>query len=215
MMKLPHTVDEPALTPAELRRISRSISDQFAPVAEDRPAGLVLMPVDPFHLHAYWSMEPDDVPGAASMPMNLSVHCARSENDAPFDAPLQFNLPVTASTGQCDVRLPLDQRNYAAELHVGVDQIIHSPLLRSLSIQTPVAHSATALPHLQEPVVAPHPAKEPAERYYDEAYTDALIRQNLVEQAITPPLAAVTSPERYAMDWESLSSHVVPERSAA
>jgi hypothetical protein len=52
------------LSPKEMLKISEEISLDFAPSASDNTQELVLLPVDPDHLHAYWNLG-DDQPGSA------------------------------------------------------------------------------------------------------------------------------------------------------
>lgn len=58
-IKKPEPASQHKLSPKELFEISEEIRLNFAPKASDNPQELVLLPVDPEHLYAYWNLDDD------------------------------------------------------------------------------------------------------------------------------------------------------------
>ena len=186
------------LSPATLRRISHSITQRYAPTVEairQRPAELVLLPIDPFNLHAYWSF---DERLHESGSIRLRLICQRDQNGASSDRAFQFDRPVSEKHSHCDVQLPLDGRNYVAELGV-IQEVGHfRSLLRSNQIHTPNVGAVQTEP--QALVPGGRQAVQIAQMRaagikYDEAYTDALVRQSLRSRSIGLKLAPAVGPE--------------------
>ena len=136
-------------TEADLLAISQDISRQHSPVNQSTPAELVIVPVDPYHLHASW---------------NLSF-CVLDDKQLQRNPWLDgfilrvfhlmtgwFDVKVEGLKNDRRLRLPLDDSHYSAEIGVVDLDGQFSCLLRSKNIQVPRA----------EPVMAVNPLPQPA-----------------------------------------------------
>ncbi|GEM_PF-2300131 len=74
----PASIEAPEFSAAELRHVAEEVSRGF-PVAFERTE-LVMLPVDPYHLHAFWRLCPDDLEsarrqaGTETAPLVLRLH---------------------------------------------------------------------------------------------------------------------------------------------
>ncbi len=146
----PHALqntDEP-LSAEELRAVSAAIAGEF-PLAMEQP-GLILMDVDPFHLHVYWNQS------AETLAVSRRSIAARGEKAhlvirfrelAPDDAPKGvgllplevFDLELDSPRGDAEVRLSGNGRRFDAELGLTATDGGWLSLARSNPVRMPPA----------------------------------------------------------------------------
>lgn len=104
-------------SPSELLEISQQISREYAPRARGSQASLLLLPIDPRHLHAFWQL---DAPPAVSLPdrpepnpLTLRIFRQAPETNpvaglpvAPASAPIWFDVTVAADASRQRITLP-------------------------------------------------------------------------------------------------------------
>ncbi len=155
----------------ELREIGRQISRNFSHTLEVVPQQLVLLPVAPGHLHAYWQLEKPAVTATsqvdadpvehATSPLTLRVYAEAAVQQqtamtAP-EPPLSIDIAVAAEQGHIEIFLPpaLDDQPqagiYRAALGLKHQTQTFQPLLHSNSAEP------ASLPHYQD-----QPAASPA-----------------------------------------------------
>ena len=79
------------LSTQELLGISQIISSGFAPSLKNTQPEVVLMPIDPEHVHAYWNLPESDLIEASNPELTLSLHpLADTHPDDPKYAWLDF-----------------------------------------------------------------------------------------------------------------------------
>ncbi|MDT4329903.1 hypothetical protein ACQE3E_04130 [Methylomonas sp. MED-D] len=104
-------------SPSELLEISQQISREYAPRARGSQASLLLLPIDPRHLHAFWQLDappPATLPNQPeSSPLTLRIfRQAPATNPAadspapPASAPVWFDVPVAADASRQRIVLP-------------------------------------------------------------------------------------------------------------
>ena len=85
------TPESEPLTTQELLGISQIISGGFAPSLKNTQPEVVLMPIDPEHVHAYWNLPESDLIEASNPELTLSLHpLADTHPDDPKYAWLDF-----------------------------------------------------------------------------------------------------------------------------
>lgn len=114
-MKRWHSKHNPqiALTPDEMLEISQEISQGYAPNREGEAQELVLLPVDPYHMYAYWNLEEEK--GRPS-DLTLRVYWYPEEDRSTKESKLWFDVALQGYRNQCQVQLPIDETAYSAEL---------------------------------------------------------------------------------------------------
>jgi hypothetical protein len=117
---------------------------------------LVLLPVEPFTVHVYWNLNPDEQEKARKalgqgFVQAQSILRFYDVTNIVFDgtnARGLFDIPVDLQTRNCYVRLWSPQKTYFVELGWKTDQDHFFPVARSNSAHTPSAWPADAAPHL-------------------------------------------------------------------
>jgi hypothetical protein len=110
------------LTPRELYEISREISLRYPPKDETVKPELFLLPVDPYHLYAYWNFGRNQE-GVGSTRntgkgLILRIYWLPNEANAVTGSNVWFDVPVHEPNARQKVRLPLDDAAYSAALGV-------------------------------------------------------------------------------------------------
>ncbi|MDP2902531.1 MAG: DUF4912 domain-containing protein [Methylovulum sp.] len=170
------------LSPQEIFEISQEISHKFAPCASTGSPELVLLPVDPYHLYAYWNLgglkgaikskdEPDSL-------LVLRIYWRPDENTGISNTKIWFDVALDNLQSGQKVRLPIDGTAYSAVIGrpfqgnnltvFAGSNIIHVPCdkLKPLPIQrAPVRHKEP-LPVAR---IIPHPALQDREKPLDSA----------------------------------------------
>lgn len=189
---LPPNRRKTVLPPEKLRVISDQITASYAPNPEIDLSELVLLPVDPYHLHAYWNLPLESWPTvqATGGQVVLRIFWIADEPVDLATTRLRFDVAIDQPSGHLEVRLPVDDSTYAAALGVrdGYHRLtvlihsnqIHVPRARLTPAQCNLEYSKLeqALQHLipsQESPTPPHSHGQ----HYDERLIDAQIRQAL------------------------------------
>lgn len=126
----------------ELLQVSREIADEYFSDLQEAPSELVLMPLDPYHLHAYWNIGPDYAiqnPSGKENRLILRVYWLKDETSPLSETPIWFDVEVRQLQGQRRIRSALDDSAYTAELglYTGMGKFL--PLLHSNLIHVPKA----------------------------------------------------------------------------
>ena len=138
-------------SPKEMFEISEEIRQDFAPRASNNSRELVLLPVDPDHLYAYWNLG-DDKPNTvlnidSSNPLTLRIY---SESDKNTDITITkswFDVAVDRYQAQQSVFLPM--RSHETTYHATIGKrhpdnglapiawsnVTHVPFGKSMPIQ--------------------------------------------------------------------------------
>jgi hypothetical protein len=122
VMDSPELDAEIKLSPKELFDISEEIRQDFAPRASDNPQELVLLPVDPDHLYAYWNLgedKPDTTPTIDSgNQLTLRIHSEPNKNSDITETKSWFDVAVDSPQAQQQVFLPMrtDETAYSATI---------------------------------------------------------------------------------------------------
>jgi hypothetical protein len=103
----------------ELQAVSRDISRRFMPKAAIGMPEILLLPVDPHHLYAYWnagSSLPPNPDRDPQKPLILRIYWRpNAERDIALSN-LWFDIPADSAANRKKVRLPVDDTNYSAAL---------------------------------------------------------------------------------------------------
>jgi hypothetical protein len=100
-----------------LQAISEDIARRFMPAVSPAEPEILLLPVDPHHLYAYWNSAPGQPPARqAQKPLTLRIYWRPNAKQAatPFD--LYFDVPADDAAHRKNIRLPIDDTHYAAAL---------------------------------------------------------------------------------------------------
>lgn len=115
-------------SPQQLLEISEEISRDFAvhPAPQADHSEIVLLPVDPGHLHAYWHLDEQhrEVPGLLDKPLTLRVYAMPDGQDIGSYTPAWFDMPIEPPQTQHKVAVPntMTGNYYAASIgHRDVD----------------------------------------------------------------------------------------------
>ena len=142
-----------APTAEELRRVAEEVRLAFPRPL--RAPQLVLIDVDPHHLHAFWTLEPAGVDvarralGGADGEMVLRISEAA---DGPPAA--TFDVEVVGLQGQCYVDIWGEQRSYRAEIGLRGNDGGLTTLAPAASVQLPSIGTGTRKP---APAAVPQP----------------------------------------------------------
>ena len=139
-IKKPEKATQHALTPQEMLKISEEIRQDFAPKASDNTQELVLLPVDPEHLYAYWNLGDDQLntpqKNTAEHQLTLRIYPASDKNAditktkpwfdvAIADAQSQQSVFLTMQTHAANYRATLGNHNSVAPL--AYSNVTHVP----------------------------------------------------------------------------------------
>ena len=186
------------LTSQELLDISQDISHDYAPAAVSTIHELVLLPVDPYHLYAYWNLDENKVhetqKGAVGNNLALRVFWLPDEKSDMSKTKLWFDVDIHKSQNQIKVRLPIDETAYSAVIgnrfldhsYVAFAQsnVIHVPRGRMVPEQ---GKEDSSLTKIKPQITKPNPAQQhdtPSSECYDEALTGSTIKQTLYKKGI-------------------------------
>ncbi len=98
------------LSPKEMLDISEEIRQDFAPRASNNPQELVLLPVDPDHLYAYWNLG-DDKPSTTQQidsgnQLTLRIYPEPNNNTDITKTKSWFDVAIDSAQAQQKVLLP-------------------------------------------------------------------------------------------------------------
>ncbi len=153
-LKKPEPVAQYPLSPKEMLDISEEIRIDFAPKASNNTQELVLLPVDPDHLYAYWNVadsQPVSTPKINSEnQLTLRVYSGPNKNMNIFAAKPWFDVAIDNTQAQQKVFLP-----------IRADQTTYSATIGSRNPDNSLASFATSnIAHLPLGKLLPKPAKE-------------------------------------------------------
>jgi|GEM_PF-291239 len=178
------------LSPQEMFEISQEISRKYAPNMSTATPELVLLPVDPCHLYAYWNLGDDkNITGLkeeSANPLILRIYWRPDENAALNNAKIWFDVALDTFQSRQKVRLPIDGTAYSAvigrlypdnSLRVFADSnLIHVPFdkMRASPIQQRKA-KLPAAESIPRPALQNHtpPVNATETLYYEPVLPDA------------------------------------------
>lgn len=132
---------EITLSSKEMFKISQEISRDYAPAISIPDPELMLIPVDPYHLYAYWNLgnklETDASISKGENNLVLRVFWQPAEDCDAGEVKLWFDLPIDQTQHQRQVRLPIDATAYSAVVGIRDSQQIFEILAFSNHIQVP------------------------------------------------------------------------------
>ncbi len=140
----------------EMLQISDAISLDFAPRASNNTQNLVLLPVDPDHLHAYWNLG-DDHPVSTPktdpvQPLTLRIYSEPDNLADTLKKKPYFDITVEGAQSQKNIILPqhFHQTTYSATLVKHYQNDNQAPLASSNITHVPpgkvMQHSAKDRP---------------------------------------------------------------------
>ncbi|MGJ0483268.1 MAG: DUF4912 domain-containing protein [Methylomicrobium sp.] len=103
----------------ELQAISEDISQRFMPKASSSVPEILLLPVDPHHLYAYWDAgsSPPLIPDHnLQQPLTLRIYWRPNAKQEITGLNLYFDIPADNAAKRKKIRLPVDDTNYSATL---------------------------------------------------------------------------------------------------
>ncbi|PPK71774.1 uncharacterized protein DUF4912 [Methylobacter tundripaludum] len=116
--QMPERVEKIRLTPRELLDIGKEISRDFAPKVSCSKPELILLPVDPEHLHAYWNLGETRETPEPDNGLTLRIYTQAEEDSADTDEALWFDVAVDSPNTQQQVILPspVEETTYSAAI---------------------------------------------------------------------------------------------------
>ncbi|MCX7098009.1 MAG: DUF4912 domain-containing protein [Methylococcales bacterium] len=143
----PEIADPDTLHPQEMQKISDEISLNFAPSAAHNAQGVVLLPVDPDHLYAYWNLaDPLIAPPkkAVEPPLTLRIYSDANPTSGLTATNPWFDLPINSRQNQQAVTLPQRVAKATYSASVGQRNPDNSLSTEASSNRTPVAPGKAA-----------------------------------------------------------------------
>lgn len=106
------------LSQLELLEISQRISREFSPSARSAFPELVLLPVDPLHIYAYWNLGGNNIDSKPKDYVNyqliLRIYYQPSQDSGIYSTKQWFDVPVNRIKRQQKVPVPNDHVFYSA-----------------------------------------------------------------------------------------------------
>lgn len=102
-----------------LQAISEDIARRFMPTVSTAEPEILLLPVDPHHLYAYWNSgtgQPPTPEHQAQKPLTLRIYWRPDAKQATIPLDLYFDVPADEAAHRKNIRLPIDNTHYAAAL---------------------------------------------------------------------------------------------------
>ncbi len=188
-------------SPQAMKAISDDIAQKYAPTHASRITEIVILPVDPYHLHAYWALDDAKISllddGKAGE-LILRVHWLPEGERGTTASKLWFDIPVAPLPKRKQVTLPMDATWYVAEIGLrdghhqfkpfACSNVIHVPRARMAA--TSAQETATERKVRQTLV----PARPSTEAIYDESFIDAQIKRTLAEKNLHKIRALLPAP---------------------
>lgn len=117
------------LSAQELLRVSEEIRREFAPRLTDGRSVLMLLPVDPWHLHAYWKIDQNEVEaGRQTKPgrqLTLRIYPEVCGPIVESESTTWFDIAIDSLQGQQKVELP--DRSGASHFSAVIGKIDSDP----------------------------------------------------------------------------------------
>jgi hypothetical protein len=102
-----------------LQAISGDIGRRFMPTASNTAPEILLLPVDPLHLYAYWNSgpgQPSAPESQARRPLTLRIYWRPNTHQELSPLNPHFDVPAGNPENRKKIRLPIDDTNYSAAL---------------------------------------------------------------------------------------------------
>ncbi len=113
----------PKISAKEMFDISEEIRQDFAPRASNNTLGLVLLPVDPNHLYAYWSLGDDKLNGIqkydSTNQLTLRIFPVSIKNKAITNTNSWFDVAIDSTQAQQSVFLSMRAHETAYSATIG------------------------------------------------------------------------------------------------
>ncbi|MGZ5030840.1 MAG: DUF4912 domain-containing protein [Methylobacter sp.] len=119
---MPELVEKIRLSPQELLEIGEMIGRDFAPKASYPIPEVVLLPVDPGHLYAYWDLgETPEIPAHdhdSQDQLTLRIYSQPEDEQAAPETTAWFDIPIDSPNTRQQVSLPspVDDTVYSAAI---------------------------------------------------------------------------------------------------
>jgi len=143
------------LSQQDLIDISKEITQAYAPDGSHMQSELVLMPVDPVTLHAYWNIKNNTISNLGAQ-LIMRVYSDPTLSEHPSSLKLSFDIKLSSFQGQQTVSVPIAATAYSAVIgEINADnsfsalvtsEIIHVPRETPVTISdaVPVIDSESA-----------------------------------------------------------------------
>ncbi|GEM_PF-2226223 len=176
-------------SPLAMKAISDDIAQKYAPKHASSITEIVILPVDPYHLHAYWALDGEKMSllddGKAGE-LILRVHWLPEAEREAASSKLWFDIPVAPFPKRKQVTVPVDATWYVAEIGLRDAHHQFTPFACSNIIHVPQARMAvTSVQETAKERIIRHrvgPARPSTEAIYDESLIDAQIKRTLAEK---------------------------------
>jgi hypothetical protein len=104
----------------DLQAIGQDISQRFSTKASNVAPELLLLPVDPYHLYAYWDIGRNKALAAAEYnaenPLTLRIYWRPDASPEMNRSHVWFDIRIEYSLNRKKLRLPIDDTYYSADL---------------------------------------------------------------------------------------------------
>ncbi|MCD2452533.1 DUF4912 domain-containing protein [Methylicorpusculum oleiharenae] len=133
----------------ELLEISQAVSRDFAPSRNIEKPELLLMPVDPHHVHAVWSVEPAQLNTQTNTPnpppLTLRIYWLPDNSISFNNSNLFFDIPLPQNKHSQRIRIPISDTAYTAV--IGERGTSHSlqPVVESNIVRVPADNVYSAV----------------------------------------------------------------------
>ena len=169
---------KPEFSREELRAISQEVAEKF-PIPTETTE-LVLMDVDPHHVHAYWNIAPEDLAAFDTTPDDLAgesnlvlrFHDLSPPQPGSSRRREPFDIPVRGQENHWYVELWHDAKSYEAELGLRMQDGGLVTLARSKPVQTPQAGES---PEFGAPQITPGQVNWPSRSYMSDVSPDGTV----------------------------------------
>ena len=183
------------LTSEQLFEISQKISNSFNHQISSDISELVILPVDPYHLYAYWHLDNQqlvDVKTDSNQKLLLKIYWQSEQDSKQDQSKLWFNVDLDATQNQQKIRLPVDASHYSATIGTLDENQCWNSLAHSNTIHIPAASMQPNIQNMEaaqtsdvQPVIAGN-TKQSAESttnpVFDEVLIDTKAQQIVLKQ---------------------------------
>lgn len=207
----------------ELLEISQEINRNYALQVEDQTPEVVALPVDPYHLYAYWSsseLSKASNHQVSEDALTLRVYWHPEVDTEIHSSKLWFDLDIDGDRNQCKVELPVDETFYSVAIGKRAKSHEFEILARSNIIHVPRGKMAPEKVNkpLPEPEFVPFkkmPESEiktvspESEALYDEVFIDSEIKNALHEKGIEKNVELMLNPDTKLLQEEPYNEMVI------
>lgn len=209
------------LTAEQLLEISQKVRCHFNDRIPAAVPELVILPVDPWHLHAFWNLPDQCHAGAIAENTDelvLRFYWSQRQSAHQDDAQCFFNVLANAERSQQNVRVPVDNRCYVGVIGLLDEDQNLIVLARSNSIDIPgamlypvmeqlkVTKKIEQLTGTQALKKVPQSNQQTNEQYFDEALIHRDIMARLSEQDLTHQFDPVLAVDHSVDNMKGISN---------